>query len=563
MPRRLRRDGDDPEVLAVLERLGGDLSMLPPLTEQLGLVARARERSAASGQVIDEWFLCELADLRRVLRDVQGRQNELKKLHERLTSPPWFTGVFLRGLGGSPPRAAVTYQNTPRIVTLGEAVSLDDLAVGDDVLLSHDLNLLLEKLTPGVKRMCEVADFQHQLGDRLVLKTRDAEVVVHAAGTLDVDALTPGDRVLWDPSLAMAFERLPRPAESGLFLTETPTQRFSDIGGLDVQIAKLRRAVGLHAQHPDLVARYGLARAASVLLVGPPGTGKTMLARALAQWLGESSPGGSRFLYIKPGALHSMWWGQSEANYREVFRVAREVGAANPGMPVVMFFDEVDSIGVTRSSDAVHHVAGRVLESFMTELDGLQGRGNILVVAATNRRDAIDPALLRPGRLGDLVLEVPRPNMVAARAILDRHFPASAPYESSGDADAARRDVIDTAISRLYAPNGLGDAAALTFRDGSRRAVQARDLVSGAMLANIARASVEQACVRELETGEAGIRRDDVLDAIGDAVAAAVAALAPHNCYTHIDGLPQDLMVVRIDAVLRRPRRPQRFRIVA
>lgn len=563
MPRRPRVESDDPELVAVLERLAETTTNVPSLAEQLALVAHARQRSAAAGPAIDQWLLGEVGELRRTVRDVQARQNELRKLHERLTAPPWFTGVFLRLLGGSPPRAAVTYQNTPRIVSLGEDVNETTLAAGDDVLLSHDLNLLLDKLTPSVKRVSEVGEFQHHIGsDRVVLKARDADVVVHAAGSLDVRSLRHGDRVLWDPSLAMAFERLPRPAESGLFLTETPTQRFADIGGLDPQIAQLRRAVGLHLQHPELVARYGLARASSVLLVGPPGTGKTMVARALAQWLGETSRGGhSRFLYIKPGSLHSMWWGQSEANYREVFRVAREVGAANPEMPVVMFFDEVDSIGTTRSSDTAQHVAGRVLESFMTELDGLQSRGNILVVAATNRRDALDPALLRPGRLGDLVLEVPRPAMAAGRAILERYFPVAAPYRSAGE--GGRGDLIDVAISRLYAPNGLGEVAALTFRDGTRRAIHARDLVSGAMLAGIARTAVERACVRELETGEAGIAEHDVLDAIGDAVSTAVAALTPANCHTHLDDLPQDLAVARLDTLLRRQRRPQRFRVVA
>jgi SpoVK/Ycf46/Vps4 family AAA+-type ATPase len=221
----------------------------------------------------------------------------------------------------------------------------------------------------------------------------------------------------------------------------------------------------------------------------------------------------------------------------------------------------VDSIGSTRSTDAVQQVAGRVLESFMTELDGLQSRGNILVVAATNRREALDPALLRSGRLGDVVLEVPRPNSSGARAILERHFPPSARYAADNGAGAgdARRDVIEAAISRLYAPNGAGDIASLMFRDGTRRPVQARDLVSGAMLANIARAAAERACVRELETGETGIGRADVLDAIAGELANAVAALAPGNCHAHISGLPQDLAVVRVEPAMTRPRRPHRF----
>jgi SpoVK/Ycf46/Vps4 family AAA+-type ATPase len=289
-----------------------------------------------------------------------------------------------------------------------------------------------------------------------------------------------------------------------------------------------------------------------------------MLARALAQWLGEgSSSGKARFLDIKPGALNSMWWGQSEANYRELFRVARETAAENPGMPVVIFCDEVDSIGGTRSAEPLQHVAGRVLESFMTELDGLQARGNILVVAATNRRDALDPALLRPGRLGDVIIEVPRPNMAAARSILERHFPASAPYGPGDDRAAARRDVIEAAVSQLYAPNGAGDVAALTFRDGNHRPVEARHLVSGAMLANVARAATERACIREWESGEVGITGVDVLEAIADQLATAVSTLTPGNCHAHLGDLPQDLPVVRVEPVLRRTRRLHRYLSVA
>jgi proteasome-associated ATPase len=265
-------------------------------------------------------------------------------------------------------------------------------------------------------------------------------------------------------------------------------------------------------------------------------------------------------MHIKPGALHSMWYSQSEANYREVFRVAREAGAREPEVPVVLFFDEVDAVGLTRA-DGLARVDDRVLTSLMAELDGLEARGNVLVVAATNRRDALDPALLRPGRLGDLVLEIPRPSLAAARAILARHLPADVPYAGSDDPAAARDDVIAGAVSHLYAPNAAGEVASIQFRDGTRRAIYARDLASGAMLANIARLAAERAVVRDVESGDAGIRLDDVLGAAGDEVARAVSVLTPFNCHAHLSGLPQDLTIARVEPsadIVRRERRLSR-----
>jgi proteasome-associated ATPase len=562
MPQRQRQEPTE-DVNTVFQRLSESGPGAPSLMDQFALVARTRERMPELSAALDRWLLSQLRDLRRGLAEAQVQQERLRQLHDNLTSPPWYAAVFLRGDAASS-RAVVSYQNTPRVVALVEGLDIDTLKTGDDVLLTHDLNLILQKLTPSATRACEVGEFQQLLADgRLVLKTRDAEIVVHAAEMLEAATLTRGDRLRWDSGLAMAFERLPRPAGSSFFLSETPSDRFSDVGGLDAEIEQLQRAIRLHMRHPEIVARYGLMRVGSALLVGPPGTGKTMLARALAHWLAEETGGRSRFLYVKPGALHSLWFGQSEWNYREVFRAAREAGAADPRVPVVLFFDEIDSIGTTRGVYGGQHVDARVLTSLMAELDGLDPRGNVFVVSATNRRDALDPALLRPGRLGDLILEVRRPTMSGARAILERHFSTSAPYASDLNTTDARRDVIDTAVSQLYAPNGSGDIAVITFRDGTRRPVLPRDLVSGAMLAGIARRATERACVRDLEYGDAGIRRSDVLDAIVDEVTAAVSALAPHNCHTHIAGLPQDLAAVRVEPTLPTPRRPHRFLGVA
>jgi SpoVK/Ycf46/Vps4 family AAA+-type ATPase len=264
-------------------------------------------------------------------------------------------------------------------------------------------------------------------------------------------------------------------------------------------------------------------------------------------------------MHVKPGALHSVWYSQSEANYREAFRVAREAGEKQPDVPVVMFFDEVDAIGHARG-DGHSRIDDRVLTSFMTELDGLEARGNVLVVAATNRREAVDPALLRPGRLGDLVLEIPRPNRAAAAAIFEKHLPADIPYaDGASGRESPRRDVIDAAISRLYAPNGEGDVASLMFRDGTRRAIHARDVISGAGIAKIARVAIERACLREVELGESGVRGVDLIDAVADEIECAVRALTPANCHAFISGLPQDLAVVRVEPVVRRVPRPHRF----
>src|SRR5712691_5664772 len=544
MPRRPHSDLADAEAQAMLERLGAIGPEAPLFDEQLEIVAALRARSPESAVEIDHWLVDQVNRLREGLLDAQEYHAALKDILANLSFTPWYPAVFLGQVGAERgPAAAVAFGGAVRIVGLADGVALDDLVVGDEVLLGRDLNVVMCKSSYPLLRAGDTSELQRVLADgRLVLKRNDEEVVVRGAGALDVTALARGDRVRWDPALWLAFEKIEHTHGSSLFLEDTPSGGFEQIGGLDREIERLQRSLLLHLLHTDIVRRYHLKRAASVLLVGPPGTGKTLMARALAHWLGRaSSSGRARFMHVKPGALHSMWYSQSEANYRLAFETAREAGQSQPDVPVVMFFDEVDSIGAARG-DVATRIDDKVQTSFMTELDGLEARGNILVVAATNRREAVDPALLRPGRLGDLILEIPRPGMSAAAAIFAKHLPADIPYSASGSdgGDSARRGaVIDAAVSRLYAPNGEGGVATVMFRDGTRRTIHSRDVMTGASIAKISRVAIEQACLREVEGGEPGVRTSDVLDAIADELDCAVGSLTPANCHAFISGLPK------------------------
>ena len=555
------------DLLSRLNQLSATGEGAPDLPAKLALLTAVRAQSPEAFKWADRFLVEEVDRLAYQLREAQAAQAKLRALHETLTAPPWHPAVYLGSEATvQGPRAMVLCNGARRVVALGEGVDPAELAVGDEVLLATGQNVVMSPSPFRQTEAGETAVYDRTLPDgRVVLRWRDEELVADAAGALDGTALRSGDVVRFDRRTALVYERIPPSRGAHLFLEETPKETFADIGGLDRQIERLQRAIRLHFHHADMAARYRLPRCGSVLLYGPPGTGKTMLAKALSNWLAQLSPcGRSRFIHVKPAALHSMWFGMSEANYREVFRVAREAAAEHPEMPVVMFFDELDAIASARGQSHMR-VDDRVLTALMAELDGLEGRGNILVVGATNRPDALDAGALRPGRFGDEKIEVPRPNRDATRRIFAKVFREDVPYWAGGHGDPghAREAILDAAVSRVFAPNGQGELATLTFRDGGRRPVKPSYLVTGAVIAKIARSATERACLRDVEeaaaNGGGGIRLEDVLSALEEEFEGAARVLTPANCHRHLDGMPQDLDVVRVEPVRRAVRQAHRY----
>jgi proteasome-associated ATPase len=531
------------------------------LEQRLATLRQVRSTTPDAGGQVDRMLVEEIGRMRTGLESARMAQAQVRQLIDSLTAPPHFPGVFLSHAATSlAQNAVVRVGNEIRAISFGEN-DPDEFRPGDELLLSNERTFVLCKTAPGAFTCGEAATFVRRAGEnRLVIKSRDEEIIVLAAAPLRDAPLKAGDLLCFDRNSFVAYETIDRPRGDEFFLEETPGESFDVIGGLDREIEELKRSIELHFYHPETVRKYRLRRKKAILLHGPPGTGKTLLARALSKWLASLSKSGrSRFINVKPAGLHSMWYGQSQANYREVFRVAREAGAGEPEVPVVMFFDEVDSIGSVRGR-SVHQIDDGVLNAFMAELNGLEERGNILVVAATNRLDTLDSALTRPGRLGDLLLRVPRPNRKAARQIFEKHLPGEIPYSSNGhSADRVGAELIDTAISMIFSSNGDGEVAQIMFRDGKRRPVRASDLINGAEIASIALGTTERACAREARGAESGVQLGDLTGAVGDFFGSAARALTPHNCRNYLDDLPQDVDVVRVEPVARKVTRPFQY----
>ena len=556
-----RRAETNTAVGSMMERICSAGESGLPFDERLMMLTQLRGASNEIATETDRYLMERILRQQEAISSVQDEHAKLRSLIDSLTAPPLHTATLLAKVDSPGVRGVLVHagENERRVVQLGEGLEANDLSVGDEVFLSHERNFVVARSCSLGHVAGEIATYSRTLADgRLVLRSRDEEVIVLPNKSLQGSVLKQGDGVRFSRSAGIAFEKVEQAWGESYFLEATPTDSFRDIGGLDREIEQIKQMITLHKLHPEKARQYRLRPKRSILLTGRPGNGKTKLARATCNWVaGMSRRGRARFVGIKPGELSSMWFGASESAYRRLFAAAREAALEDPDIPVIIFIDEVDSIGINKIDD-------KIQACVISELDGLEDRGNVLVMAATNRADSLDPAMIRAGRLGDLILEIPPPNRKGAHPVLGCYLPADIPYASGHAGQAsAREELLQFAVGQLFAENGDTELAHLTLRDGKRRLIRAADLLNGASLQSIALSALERAVLRDDEGGPAGVCAADISAAISYFLVAAPRALTPRNARNYIQDLPQDVDVTSVDIVERRVKRPYLYRVEA
>jgi proteasome-associated ATPase len=348
--------------------------------------------------------------------------------------------------------------------------------------------------------------------------------VVGVADSLADVKIRAGDFVRLDAKAGLIVERLARPEVEELILEEVPDVSYEQVGGLVNQIEEIRDAVELPYVHRELFSRYGLVPPKGILLYGPPGCGKTLIAKAVANSLAQAvaertgrPDARSYFLNIKGPELLNKWVGETERQIRSIFQRAKE--KSDEGVPVIVFFDEMDSLFRTRGSGISSDVESTIVPQLLSELDGVESLKNVIVIGASNREDLIDPAILRPGRL-DVKIKINRPDTEAAREIFGIYLTTEVPLDqdelAAAEADPGRliAELIEATVSAMYAESEENRFLEVTYASGDREVLFFKDFSSGAMIENIVRRAKKDAIKRHIAGGTDGIRRDDLLAAI-------------------------------------------------
>ncbi len=461
--------------------------------------------------------------LTTTLREAREQILSLKADVARLNEPPSGYGTFLEAhLDGS---ADVLSNGRKYRVFPSPSIDLADLGAGQDVLLNESMNLIE---AAGYEGSGEIVTLKEVLADgqrALVRGRTDEERIVRIAASLSDVHLRAGDSLLLDSKAGFVLERVPKSDVEELVLEEVPDIRYEDIGGLGAQIEQIRDAVELPFLHRELFAEHALAAPKGILLYGPPGCGKTLIAKAVANSLAvriaeRTGEGQARsfFLNIKGPELLNKYVGETERHIRLIFERARE--KASEGMPVIVFFDEMDSLFRTRGTGVSSDVENTIVPQLLSEIDGVEGLENVIVIGASNREDMIDPAILRPGRL-DVKIKIDRPDAAAAREIFAKYLTANLPLHPDelamhGSPQAACDAMIEAAVALMYSAAPENRFLEVTYVNGEREVLYFRDFSSGAMIENIM-ARAKKSAIKEFIAGHGkGIRAQHVLAACLD-----------------------------------------------
>jgi proteasome-associated ATPase len=409
-------------------------------------------------------------------------------------------------------------------VTVHPEIDLENLERGAEVVLNESFNVVKVRVPESIGEVVHLKEVLED-GIRAVVTGRgDDERVCELADSMRGTLLRSGDLLRMDPKSNLLLERLTQPEIEHLLLEEVPDISYADIGGLDNQIEQIADAVELPFLYGDLFAEHQLPAPKGILLYGPPGCGKTLIAKAVANSLAKKvsvANGGEKaksyFINIKGPELLNKYVGETERQIRLVFQRARE--KSEEGWPVIVFFDEMDSMFRTRGTGISSDMESTIVPQLLAEIDGVESLRNVIVIGATNREDLIDPAILRPGRL-DVKIKIDRPTADAAHHIFRRYLTAEIPIHTSlldrfdGSTEAALESLLSHCVERMYSDDDENRFLEVTYQNGDKEVLYFRDFSSGAMIENIVRRAKKSAIKRTIESGEKGITESDLIEAI-------------------------------------------------